>query len=122
MSAMQAQQIEMAARVRLNYMANAFELIGGVTLPEAEQAVFTRIRDNAFSSADAHVAFNIVRRRRREMIAEAERGAPHHDDLEAQRRWSDAVKSAADLALHQAESFVADLELKRLTPPLATGA
>ena len=120
MSVMLAQQIEKAERIRLNYMANAFELIGGATLPESEQVVFVRIRDNAFSAADAHVAFNIVRRRRREIIDEAERGPSHHgDDAAAQRRWAEAVKSAADLALHQAESFMADLELQRLTPTAA---
>jgi hypothetical protein len=119
MSVMLVQQIETAERIRLNYMANAFELIGGATLPEDEQVVFGRIRDNAFSAVDAHVAFNIVRRRRREIIAEAERGALRQgDDIMAQARWADAIKSAADLALHQAESFMADLEFKRLTPPV----
>lgn len=118
MTEMLTQQIETAERIRLNFMANAFELIGGSTLAEHEQSVFDRIRENAFSASDAHVAFNIVRRRRREMIDEAERGAPIHGDTAQQRRWADAVKSAADLALRQAESFMADLELKRLEPPL----
>lgn len=117
MSVMLVQQIETAERIRLNYMSNAFELIGGATLPDSEQVVFARIRENAFSAADAHVAFNIVRRRRREIIAEAENGGPRHgDDVAANRRWAEALKSAADLALHQAESFMADLEFKRLNP------
>jgi hypothetical protein len=118
MTAMLNQQIELAERIRLNYMANAFELIGGSTLPQSEQGVFDRIRENAFSESDAHVAFNVVRRRRLEMIELAERGEPMHADVAQQRRWVDAVKSAADLALRQAESFMADLEFKRLEPPL----
>jgi hypothetical protein len=122
MTAMLTQQIELAERIRLNYMANAFELIGGSTLSEQEQGVFERIRENAFSAGDAHVAFNVVRRRRREMIEQAERGEPMHADASQQRRWADAVKSAADLALRQAESFMADLELKRLELPLAACA
>jgi hypothetical protein len=117
MTAMLTQQIELAERIRLNYMANAFELIAGSTLSEHEQGVFDRIRENAFSASDAHVAFNVVRRRRREMIELADRGEPVHADADQQRRWADAVKSSADLALRQAESFMADLELKRLEPP-----
>jgi hypothetical protein len=118
MTAMLTQQIELAERIRLDYMTNAFELIGGSALSEQEQTVFDRIRENAFSVSDAHVAFNVVRRRRLEMIEQAERGEPMHADPAQQRRWTDAVKSAADLALRQAESFMADLELDRLTPPL----
>jgi hypothetical protein len=117
MNAMLTQQIELAERIRLNYMANAFELIGGAMLPDGEQCVFARIRANAFSAGDAHMAFNIVRRRRREMIELAERSAPGDVDADHHRQWAAAAKSAADLALHQAESFMADLDMRRLTPP-----
>jgi hypothetical protein len=122
MCVMLTQQIELAERIRLNYMSNAFELIDGSTLSDDERGVFARIRDNAFSPNDAHVAFNIVRRRRREMIEHAERKAPVQADVDHHRRWLDAVKAAADLALHQAESFMADLDMKRLSAPLPAGA
>ncbi|TPI18878.1 hypothetical protein [Mesorhizobium sp. B4-1-1] len=86
----------------------AFNLVTGHELPEADQKPFGRIRGNDFGMMDAERAVAIVHSRSAQLLKQAET-ADVFKDTALQAVWADGQRMAARLAVRKADEFMSAL-------------
>ncbi|TPI57445.1 hypothetical protein FJ417_21985 [Mesorhizobium sp. B3-1-7] len=86
----------------------AFNLVTGHELPEADQKPFGRIRGNDFGMEDAERAVAIVHSRSAQMLKQADT-ADVFKDPALQAIWAEGQRMAARLAVRKADEFMSAL-------------
>lgn len=115
--------VEKEDNVRLRDIAEAFNLVGGITEAdkkamlnkrsgelterEREDKVFGKIATGQFTMEDAQMAVAVVLRRSQEIVERS--NDPVFADEAKQKVWREGIISNAQLAVRKAQQFFVDL-------------